>query len=103
MNRFLRFIRIVATFYRSFFFASIVISSICISIFTQQGAAALPGLFWFKVATLGIIYFFVTAYLSKQFFYYRNLGISKFILWTTSFGIDLLLFIILMILVGRIL
>jgi len=52
-------------------------------------------LFWFKVATLGLIFYFVNSYKSKHYYYYQNLGLSKAMLWGVALGFDLFLFLFL--------
>jgi len=54
-------------------------------------------IFWFKIATLGLIYYFINSYNRKAYYYYLNLGVSKTLLWVGSLGIDLALFIFLII------
>jgi len=53
-------------------------------------------IFWFRLITLGLIFYFVGEYKKKEFYYYENLGISKFVLWSVTIALDVLLFIILL-------
>jgi len=56
-------------------------------------------LFWFKIATLGLIFYFINNYKSNQYYYYQNLGISKLMLWVTTYIFEVFLLIIPIILV----
>ncbi|OKL40269.1 hypothetical protein A3841_18260 [Pontibacter flavimaris] len=55
-------------------------------------------LFWFKVASLGLIYYFINSYKRKHYYYYLNLGLSRTVLWAATLGFDLFLFIFLIVL-----
>lgn len=54
-------------------------------------------LFWFKIATLGLIFYFINNYKNKEYYYYQNLGISKMFLWAIILIFDFLLFLTLII------
>ncbi|HVZ97022.1 MAG TPA: hypothetical protein VG847_09120 [Chitinophagaceae bacterium] len=70
-------IRLIFTFYRSFFPASFAITTACLWIFFHNGMASFMIVFWFKIITLGGIYYFSKQYKAKEFYYYRNVGISS--------------------------
>jgi hypothetical protein len=89
--------RAIFTFYLNHFFTGLCLTLCSIWLFDVFGIAALTIICWFKGITMAIIYFVVSDYRKKQFFYYQNLGISKNFLWITTLGIDLVLFIVLMI------
>lgn len=55
--------------------------------------SAFAFLFWFKVFTLVIIFFFIKTHKENEFYYYLNLGISKRFLWTTTLLFDMILFV----------
>ena len=90
--------RLVCTFYRSFFFLSLIINASCIIIFWKYGYSVFVGVFWLKIATLGLTYYFIDSYKNKEYYYYQNLGISKVLLWVVTFSFDFTLFIFLIML-----
>jgi len=90
----LKIIKLILTFYRSFFVATTSITICCIWIFQKNGISSYFALFWFKIATLGLIYFFIKTYKSKEIYYYQNLGVSKILLWTSTLTLDFTLFIL---------
>lgn len=95
--RALKTIRLIWTFYKNFFFASLVINACCLSAFWVYGFDVYFAMFWLKVISLGLIYYFVNSYKSKEYYYYQNLGVSKVLLWTATLGFDFFLFIFLII------
>lgn len=88
---------IIWTFYKSFILASTAITICCLYFFYQYGFGIFATLFWFKIITLGLIFYYINSYKSKEFYYYQNLGISKTLLWITTFIFDFSLFIFLII------
>ena len=90
-------IRLIWTFHRSFFLISLIITACCLSIFRQYGFNTFSVLFWLKIATLGLTYYFINGYKNKEYYYYRNLGVSKTLLWTATLIFDFTLFIFLII------
>ena len=58
--------------------------------------------FWLKIITLGLIVFFINNYKRNEFYYYKNLGLSKLRLWVSILLFDFILFIILLILAVKI-
>jgi hypothetical protein len=88
-------IRLIWTFYKSFFFVSMVITTCCLSVFWKYGFSVFSGLFWLKTATLGLTYYFINSYKNKEYYYYQNLGISKVLLWVVTLTFDFALFIFL--------
>jgi type III secretory pathway component EscU len=64
----------------------------------NSGMAIFIALFWLKVFSLAIIFYFMKVYKSKEFYYYQNLGISRVTLWVSAFVIDFSLFVFLLIL-----
>lgn len=98
----LKTIRLIGSFYQSFLLASIIITICCLSIFWSNGFKSFIAIFWFKIITLVITYYFVNSYSSKRYYYYFNLGISKAMLWTVSLIFDVTMFLILIILMNKI-
>ncbi|HBZ26324.1 MAG TPA: hypothetical protein DEO54_08860 [Rikenellaceae bacterium] len=62
-----------------------------------QGINIFTALFWFKIITLGIIVYFINNYKRNEFYYYKNLGLSKKVLWISSLTFDFILFLTLII------
>ncbi|MDE3251819.1 MAG: hypothetical protein KGO92_03365 [Bacteroidota bacterium] len=91
----------MGTFYRSFVIVSLLINLCCISIFWKNGFSSFSMLFWLKIASLGITYHFINSYKSKEYYYYRNLGISKLGLWVVTLFFDIVLYLFLIILVNH--
>lgn len=91
-------IRLLFTFYKSFLLFSIVITACCLCIVWKYGIISFTGIFWFKIVSLGLTYYFINSYKSKEYYYYFNLGISKALLWTATLLFDFALFLLLIIL-----
>lgn len=90
-------IRLIITFYKSFAFLSFLITFACFYIMDQSGKNGiyvLQALFWFKIFTLGIIVLFTNSYKKNEFYYYKNLGVTKLTLWLPILIFDFLSFII---------
>lgn len=85
-------LRLLLTFYSSFFPATFLISLACTGLFMYLGMASLTVLIWFKVFTVGVIVYYISNYKYKEFLYYQNLGISKVFLWTCTLTTELLIF-----------
>lgn len=91
----LKTIRLLWTFYKSFLLASLAITGCCLWLFYNYGFSIFTALFWLKIATLGVIYYFINSYKSKEYYYYQNLGISKRLLWAVTLTFDFTLFLFL--------
>ncbi|MFZ6024663.1 MAG: hypothetical protein ACOYVG_09460 [Bacteroidota bacterium] len=100
--QFHRTIRLISSFYQSFLLFSILITTCCISIFWEHGFGSFITIFWFKIASLGLTYYFINSYKRKTYYYYFNLGLSKTILWTATLVFDFMLFLLLIILTYKI-
>jgi len=98
----LKHLRLILTFYRNFLLASWLITFICAEILWKYGMGTFTFLFWFKLFTMLVIFYFIKRNKSKEFFYYQNLGLSKTLLWWTSLSGDFLLFIFSLILAFKI-
>jgi len=75
-------------------FFAIVISLWCAYLISKDGFLAVNVIFWLKISTSFIIYFFVKQYKKNEFYYYRNLGFSITVLWIITFGIDFIILIL---------
>jgi len=91
-------IRLLLTFYKSFFFFSFLITLACALLFWEYGPHIFKVLLWLKTATLYLTFYFIRSYRQKEFYYYRNLGIRDFMLWSLTLGFDGCLFIFFIIL-----
>jgi hypothetical protein len=94
--------RLLLTFYKNYFIFSFLITICCGQILRSNGIKVFILVFWFKILTLGIIYYFINGYKKNEFFYYQNLGISKIQLWVSSLIFDILLFISVLILIYKV-
>ena len=90
--RLLKTARLILTFYKSLFLATSLITIACVYLFWKYGISTFATLFWFKIATLMLVYFFIRSVKEKEFYYYQNLGVSKIILWTSVLTLDFLIF-----------
>lgn len=87
-------LRLIFTFYRSFWFATSIITIACISIFWKYGILTFKTLFWLKIITLAIVYFFINKHKAKEIYYYQNLGVSKTLLWSSTLIFDFTIFLL---------
>ena len=87
--------RLILTFYKSFAFASLMITLSCLSIIYTWGINTFTALFWFKVITLGLIFYYIHSLKKDNFYYYKNLGLTKKFLWISSLTLDFIVFLIL--------
>lgn len=87
-------LRILWTFYNSYIVSTVVLSAICVYMFTKLGPGALTLITWFKIFTSGIIIYYINNYKNKEFYYYQSLGLSKKQLWGSTMTIDFLLYIV---------
>ena len=88
-------VKIFWTFYRSFILLPALITVCCLGLFLEYGFSIFAALFWLKIATLAVTYYFTNYYKRQEYYYYYNLGISKRKLWTLLVIIDLLVFVLL--------
>lgn len=93
----LKNLRLLFTFYSSFFAATFLITLASVGLLAYLGMSAFTVVFWFKVITLGMILYYIQGYKKKEFMYYQNLGMSRTFLWLSVVGLDLGLFFFLLI------
>jgi len=89
-------------FYCSFILSSAIITFWGLTLFWKNGFRSFAGIFWLKIITLAITYYFINSYKSKEFYYYQNLGVSKKVLWITTLIFDFTLFLFLIIMINSI-
>ena len=90
----MRTFRAILSFYSSFAFVGFVLTAACLGTLYTTGLAMFTLLFWLKVGTMWIIYYFVDHNKRKEYYYFDNLGISKSTLWIPALAFDFLLFIV---------
>jgi len=76
---------------------SFLITATCLVLFWEYGFGIFSVLFWFKISTLALTFYFINNYKNKEYYYYQNLGVSKILLWSTTLSFDFALFIFLII------
>jgi len=94
-------IRLILTFYKSFAFISFLITFICLGLISgfilvgdPKGISFIQILFWFKIFTLAITVYTINFYKKNEFYYYKNLGLSKLKLWIPIITFDFLFFLV---------
>lgn len=94
-------IRLILTFYKSFAFISFLITFICLGLISGfilvgglKEISFIQILFWFKLSTLAMTVYIINTNRKNQFYYYRNLGLSKLKLWIPKISFDFLFFLI---------
>lgn len=95
-NIYMRTVKLVWTFYRSFALVNFLVSLICVYTYLkygEHGIRILSTLFWFKVFTLGVVFYYINQRKTYEYYYYRNLGITKSKLWTAILTLEIVLFI----------
>jgi hypothetical protein len=70
-----------------------------LKVFLSNGMPSFSSVFWFKIMTLGLVYYFVKHNKAKQLYYYLNAGVSPVVLWVSTLAFDFFLFIFLLVLV----
>ena len=85
--------RLATTFYRSFIFAPLLITILTLSWFLSYGFNVFAAILWTKIFTNAVIWYLVREFKKKEFFYYRNLGVSEKKLWVIVFVFDFSLLI----------
>lgn len=91
-------IRLLITFYKLFAFSSFVITLSCLIIIYSWGGETFTILFWLKVITLGLKFYYIENFKKDLFYYYKNLGLTKKTLWISTLTFDICVFLIFMIL-----
>lgn len=97
----LRTIRLLLTFYRSFFIANLLITLICLGLFREYGFSIFSTLFWLKGASMAIVFYFIRDYKKREFYYYLNLGLSRGVLWRATLLFDFCLYLLLLLYVYK--
>ena len=86
-------LKLYFAFYGSFAYVSLVFSGFLAFCVYNYGFETYTLLFWGKLLTLGIIFLYIRTYKVKEFYYYKNLGLSKKSLWIFSLSLDMLIYL----------
>jgi type III secretory pathway component EscU len=76
-----------------------IITLCCLTLFWVNDFSIFAGIFWLKIATLALTFYFINRYKKNEFYYFQNLGISKILLWATTLIFDFILFLFLIIMI----
>lgn len=90
--------RLLLNFYKSFAISSCLITIVCVVLLFLHGLEPFFTIFWFKVITEFIIIYIINFTKKPEFYFYKNLGLSKTKLWSLAMGLDGILFLLLTIL-----
>lgn len=93
----LKTFRLAWAFYKSYALFSMFITLFCIRIVYSYGLQVFTSVFWGKVITSAIAWYFVNESKRNEFYYYRNLGISPARLWILTLIFDFVCFLSLVI------
>ena len=93
----MRTLRAILSFYSSFAFLGFLLTAVCLATVFTTGIAMFTLLFWFKIGTMWLTYYFTDSYKSKEYYYYDNLGISKRTLWIPALAFDFTVFMVSMV------
>ncbi len=80
------------TFSRSFVPAVLVMDILCAHLVWTYGGGSIQAAVFLKLVSDGVIFYLLRTFRSSTFYYYRNLGLSLRVLWTSVLLCDLLLF-----------
>jgi len=86
-------LRSIISFYKSYAAPSLAITIICMFFTYKYGIGTFAFLFWFKISTLGLFFYYIMNYKRNEFYYYKNLGLSKMLLWVSTLSFDFILYI----------
>ncbi|MEG0519455.1 MAG: hypothetical protein RR555_11440 [Bacteroidales bacterium] len=84
-------------FYRNNFVPGLLVTlaGVC-GVMTYGGSMITPA-FWLKIIVYAVTIWFVNTLNAKTWYFYKNLGITKYRLWTVLISADFILFVLLMI------
>ena len=96
-------IRIIFTFYKSFFLLNMVTTLVCLFLFWEYGWSIFFQLLMLKTIVLGLSCYFIKTYKKKEFIYYNNLGLPEILLWASTLSFDLIVYFLLLTKIPRLL
>jgi hypothetical protein len=88
--------KLITRFYNEIFKANFLVTLSCIYLLRLYGSEAqkiIGILFWYKLVTIGIVFYAWVSYKKKQLYYYQNLGITSLQLLITTSVFDFLLWL----------
>ena len=91
----MRTTRLLFTFYKSFAFASLMITLSCLITIYTWGIQTFAAMLFIKTSTLGVIFYYIRSFKKNEFYYYKNLGLTQKHLWIPTFTFEVFLFLIL--------
>jgi hypothetical protein len=85
-------LRLLFRFYRNFLVLSLLVLGIAVYQFINQGLSVFIGLFWLKIVTSALAYYYVNTQLGVEYYYYHHFGFSKRRLWLLTLSFDLFIY-----------
>ena len=89
-----RSLRIIIVFYKNFILLSLLLNVVCNRLFYLFGFSIFFGLFWIKMVSYLVAFYFVNSNKKNEYFFYQNIGFKRKFLWTITIVFDFILFII---------
>lgn len=74
---------------------SLVFTGMCSWLFYNNGYSIFNSIFWLKLASIALAYYFISSNKAQAFYYYYNHGLSPRILWVFTIAFDLVTWAIL--------
>lgn len=94
MNNYFKKIHFIIRFFQSLYIPLLICTFTSWLTFRIYGAVTIPVICWFKLISTAIFIWYSFNYQQQQLYYYYNLGISKLLLGTGVFIIDMLIFLL---------
>ena len=91
-------LKLISRFYKGFFLADFLVTLSCayiLKLYAAQANKIIGYLFWFKLATLAIIFYSSVYHRKNELYYYQNLGVLKIQLVLVTSAFDMLIWFIL--------
>jgi hypothetical protein len=92
----MRTFKLIARFYRGIFFSDFLITLCCVVLlkyYSDKAGQIIGIIFWFKVITIGVIFYSSIQTKKRELYYYQNLGVSKIMLGVYTSVFDFLLWL----------
>jgi len=97
----MRTIKLIARFYGGIFLANFLVTLSCVFMMQHAGHEApklLSIFFWYKIVTIGLIFYTAIHYKKNELYYYQSLGVSKRQLIISTSIIDFFIWLIFVVL-----
>jgi len=98
----MRTLRLITRFYSGIFLANLLVTLSCVGLLMLFGTKAIEifgVLFWYKLISMGMIFYLAIYYKKNELYYYQNLGVSKLMLGIATSVIDFILWLIVIVMV----